>query len=89
MAEGTVDDDARGVVRVRVTWADGVVERSLERQIEIEDGRWALDEKLDADTLRSLRDRNSTVHSVIAFTGYLPERMRGEVHTFQIADFPG
>lgn len=87
LAEGTIVDRARGVVRLDLTWtqADGT-ERTLARSIEIEDGRWSLDEQLDEEVLASLGSRRGTVDSVIAYTGFLPERLRGEVHTFQVAD---
>lgn len=75
------------MVRLDLTWtrADGT-ERTLARSIEIEDGRWSLDEQLDEEVLASLGSRRGTVDSVIAYTGFLPERLRGEVHTFQVAD---
>ncbi|MCP9490107.1 MAG: hypothetical protein MSC31_09560 [Solirubrobacteraceae bacterium MAG38_C4-C5] len=85
MAEGTIASEARGVVRLRVEWFSGGRERSLVRQIEIEDGRWELDEELGRELLDSLTsDRTGEAHSVIAFTGYLPERQRGEIHTFRV-----
>jgi hypothetical protein len=85
MAEGTIASEARGVVRLRVEWFSGGRERTLMRQLEIEDGRWELDEKLGRELLDSLTsDRTGEAHSVIAFTGYLPERQRGEIHTFRV-----
>ncbi|MCP9490105.1 MAG: hypothetical protein MSC31_09550 [Solirubrobacteraceae bacterium MAG38_C4-C5] len=90
LAEGTIVDAARGVVRLDLTWTqrDGA-ERTLARTVEIGDGRWSLDEALGDEVLASLGDRRGTVDSVIAFTGLLPQRLRGEVHTFQVAGPPG
>jgi hypothetical protein len=82
---GAISDRARGLIRLRLLWQEGGEERSHAARARITGGRWSLDERLPADVAASLAARTGAVDSVVAFTGYLPARMRGEVHTFQVA----
>lgn len=84
--EGTiVEEEARGVVRFRMTWFSGGREQTHDARARIDDGEWEIDENLPEDAVRSLEAMEGEAHSVIAFTGYFPQRIRGEVHTFQVA----
>lgn len=82
---GAISDRARGLIRLRLLWQQGGEERSYGARARIARGRWSLDERLPADIAASLAARSGAVDSVVAFTGYLPARMRGEVHTFLVA----
>lgn len=83
--EGTIVEEARGVVRFRMTWLSGGQEREHTARARIDDGEWEIDEELPEEVVRSLEAMEGEAHSVIAFTGYFPQRIRGEVHTFQVA----
>jgi hypothetical protein len=83
--DGTIVEEARGVVRFRMTWFSGGQEREHTARARIGDGEWEIDEELPEEVVRSLKAMEGEAHSVIAFTGYFPERIRGEVHTFQVA----
>lgn len=84
-ASGTVLTRARGVVRVQITFdpATGPTE-TREFSAQIADGKYALDTALPADVLARIAARRGTVHSYTLFTGYLPQRMRGEMDAFQV-----
>lgn len=87
-AQGTIASRARGVVRVQLSWATAGEARSIELHARIRDGRWALDERLPADVREAIADRDGTVHSYTLFTGYLPERLRGEMQALEILPAP-
>lgn len=75
---GTISDDARGVVRIRYGYdeADGSV-KFLHFRARIKDGRWSIDERLTGEAAEGGQ-------LSIQFTGYLPERMRGEQTAKQV-----
>ncbi len=83
--DGTIAEEARGVVRFRMTWLSGGQERAHTARAQIDDGAWEIDEELPDDVAASLEAMEGEAHSVIAFTGYFPQRIRGEAHTFQVA----
>ena len=83
-ASGTVSEKARGVVRVQVQYDYLGQTRDLSYQARINDGRWAINEKLSPTVLLGIAARQGTVHSYTLFTGYLPRRMRGEMRSFQV-----
>jgi hypothetical protein len=87
-ARGTIAERARGVVRVQLDWVSQGRRESLEVNAQVEDGRWALSERLPDAVLRSIDQRSSSLHSYILFTGYLPERMRGEMRAYQVLAAP-
>jgi hypothetical protein len=68
---GTVVDSARGVVRVRMSYAkpDGST-AFLNWNAAIDDGRWSLSQALPAGVAAG--------HLSIQFTGYEPRNLRGE-----------
>jgi hypothetical protein len=83
-AAGTVAERARGVVQILIEYqADGGLQTHSARA-RIDDGAWELDERLPADVRRGIERREGTVHSYVAFTGYLPARVRGEFESFQV-----
>ena len=87
-AHGTISKRARGVVRVQFSWATGGRDRSLEVHARIRDGRWTLDEALPDAAMADIVRRDGTVHSYTLFTGYLPERLRGEMRSFEVVGAP-
>jgi len=87
-AQGTISKRARGVVRVQLSWATGGRDRSLEVHARIRDGRWTLDEALPDAAMADIVRRDGTVHSYTLFTGYLPERLRGEMRSFEVVGAP-
>jgi len=87
-AHGTISKRARGVVRVQLSWATGGRDRSLEVHARIRDGRWTLDEALPDAAMADIVRRDGTVHSYTLFTGYLPERLRGEMRSFEVVGAP-
>jgi hypothetical protein len=76
------------VVRVQLSWATGGRDRSLEVHTRIRDGRWTLDEALPDAAMADIVRRDGTVHSYTLFTGYLPERLRGEMRSFEVVGAP-
>lgn len=87
-ASGTVSRKARGVVRMEVQYLFLGETRTLKFRARIADGRWKLDEKLNDTALKEIVFRTGSVHSYTLFTGYFPERMRGEMRSYQILGDP-
>ncbi|MGH2899508.1 MAG: TolB family protein [Solirubrobacteraceae bacterium] len=83
-ARGTINGEARGVVRVQIQYvADGQT-RQLEYRAPISNGTWSLDEKLAQNVVDGIARRVGTVHSYTLFTGYMPRRIRGEMRSYQV-----
>ena len=85
-ASGRVSAKARGVVHVQleyVTRSDGrtVI---LKRSAPITRGRWRISSRLSPSLRDQITRRCGTVHSYTSFTGYLPQRLRGELHALQV-----
>jgi len=83
-AQGTISSQARGVVRLQVQYVVDGKTITLPFRGQIEGGRWSIDEKLSAAVQAAIARRTGTVHSYTLFTGYLPERMRGEMRSYQV-----
>ena len=83
-ASGTVNDRARGVVRVQLEYVVDNRTRTLQYNARIRDGRWSLNQQLSQTVRNEIARRTGTVHSYTLFTGYLPARMRGEMRSFQV-----
>ena len=89
-AAGAITRSARGVVRVQLEWvnrSDGSI-TIVERQGTIRNGRWGVRSQLPAGFLQQIENRCSTVQSFVAFTGYQPRLMRGEMRSFQVMPAP-
>ncbi len=88
VAAGSISDDARGVVRLQLSYQVNCVTRLLQFTGAISGGRWTIDAPLSAQALAEIAVRSGAVHSYTLFTGYLPERMRGEMRAFQVLGDP-
>jgi hypothetical protein len=90
-ADGTVTKKAKGVVRVQLEFvnsSDGLTV-TLERSATINSkGRWSLNAPLSPSLRAQIAARCGTLHSYVAFTGYLPENIRGESKSFQVLPAP-
>jgi hypothetical protein len=85
-AAGTTTNTARGIVRVQLEYvnrADGETV-TLQRSARIRNGRWSLNTKLASSTRTQIAQRCGTVHSYVLFTGYRQQRIRGEMHSFEV-----
>lgn len=89
-ASGTVSSRARGVVRVRVQYVNRAVGEivTIQRLAPISNGRWRLNTQLAPAILAIIATRCAAVHSYVLFTGYMPQRMRGEMRSFQVLPAP-
>jgi hypothetical protein len=87
-AQGTISSRARGVVRVQLDWVSGGQPRVLELRAPVQGGRWTLDQPLSPAIAQSIADRQGSLHSYVLFTGYLPQRMRGEMRSLQVLGDP-
>jgi virginiamycin B lyase len=87
-AEGTISRRARGVVRMQLAFDVEGETRTLRLRADIEDGRFAFDEALSQADQAALAARQTTVHSYTLFTGYFPERVRGEMRAFEVLPLP-
>lgn len=83
VAGGTVTPKARGVVRVQLVYQliNPATTRTVQFTAPISGGRYRLDTKL-SDTVAT--ERAGTVHSYVLFTGYLKQRIRGELRSYQV-----
>ena len=88
LAAGTIDADARGVVRLQLSYQFGCAARIVELRGVIADGRWSIDAPLTPATRAEISARIGAVHSYALFTGYLPARIRGEMRAFQVLGDP-
>lgn len=86
LARGSVTSRARGVVRVQLEYLTQSCQTvTVERQAQIgSDGRWRLDDPLSTTERLGIAARRGTVHSYTLFTGYFPERIRGEMRSFEV-----
>lgn len=89
-ASGTVASRARGIVRVQVQYINRVVGETVtvERRAPISNGRWSLNVQLPPAVLAIIAARCGTVHSYVLFTGYISQRMRGEMRSYQVMPAP-
>jgi hypothetical protein len=83
-ASGTVNERARGVVRLQLEYQFGCVVRILKFRGRIADGRWSINEALTTTQRAEIALRTGTVHSYTLFTGYFVRRIRGEMRAFQV-----
>ena len=83
-ASGTVNDRARGVVRVQLEYVAGGETKTHQFLAKIGDGRWSLNQKLSETVRNEIAQRTGTVHSYTLVTGYMAARMRGEMRSFQV-----
>lgn len=83
-ASGTVSTRARGVVRLQLEYDRGGNTVVLRYRARIRNGQWSLNAQLSAAQLAGIAQRRGTVHSYTLFTGYLQQRMRGEMRSFQV-----
>ncbi|MFP5363283.1 MAG: integrin alpha [Thermoleophilia bacterium] len=83
-AAGSVNELARGVVRVQLEYVHGSETKVLRVHAPISNGRWSVNHRLSAAQLAEIGQRIGTVHSYTLFTGYLQQRMRGEMRSFQV-----
>ncbi|HEV2752715.1 MAG TPA: serine protease, partial [Solirubrobacteraceae bacterium] len=83
-AKGTITSRARGLVRVGLSYVHQGTTRVVQRNARIKDGRWRLNVRLPDEDVARIRARTGTVQSTTAFTGYLPERLRGEARAFRV-----
>jgi len=87
VARGSVTSKAEGVVRVQIEYFDRTTGETvtLKRAATINaSGKWSLNAQLSAGILAQIANRCGTVHSYTQFTGYFPERIRGELRSFEI-----
>ncbi|HWC27471.1 MAG TPA: hypothetical protein VG474_12865 [Solirubrobacteraceae bacterium] len=83
-ASGTIDERARGVVRVQLQYVVAGEAHTREFKAQISDGRWSLNEPLSQTVRTAIAQRTGSVHSYTLFTGYMPRRIRGEMRSFQV-----
>jgi hypothetical protein len=86
-ASGTVTNRANGVVRVQLEYVSRTTGETttLQRNARIQDnGDWSLDSQLTQAIRTQIAGRCGTVHSYVLFTGYLPQRIRGEMRNFEV-----
>ena len=83
-ASGTISTQARGVVRVQIQYVNAGKTTTLQYATPIRSGRFSLNETLPAAVLGEIAARTGTLHSYTLFTGYIKERMRGEMRSFQV-----
>ena len=87
---GAITRSAKGVVRVSLEWVDsdtGTL-HVLERQALVRSGRWGIRYQIPSGVLSQIRNRCTTVHSYVLFTGYQPLFIRGEMRAFQVMPAP-
>ena len=89
-AAGAITKVAKGVVRLSLEWVDRNTGSLLvlERQALIRDGRWGIRYQIPPGVLSQIRNRCTTVHSYVLFTGYQPLFIRGEMRAFQVMPAP-
>jgi hypothetical protein len=88
-AAGTVSARARGIVRVEIAWIDarGAFAR-YSASATVRRGHWTLSATPPRATIASIAGRRGTLHSSIAFTGYRPAGVRGELVSYQVLGRP-
>jgi hypothetical protein len=83
-ARGTINDDARGVVRLQLQYVVDGETKTLRLRGEIDDGEWSIDEELSREVQQEIARRTGSVHSYTLFTGYFERRIRGEMQSFRV-----
>jgi Tol biopolymer transport system component len=83
-AQGTINDDARGVVRLQLQYVVDGETKTLRLRGEVDDGEWSLDEELSQEVQQEIARRTGSVHSYTLFTGYFERRIRGEMQSFRV-----
>ena len=84
-ASGEISQRARGVVRLQLLYEPpGDTTQTLELVATIKNGRYQFSETLPAELVTSIAARRGVVHSYILFTGYFPNRVRGEMSSFEV-----
>lgn len=87
-ASGTISHVARGVVRVQLEYFSNGATTTLQKNAQIVNGAWRLDEPLTAEQQAAIAQRRGTVHSYVLFTGYFKAKMRGEMRSFEVLGAP-
>ncbi len=82
--QGTISSAARGIVRVQLQYYSGGQTTTLEFHAPIANGSWSLTTTLTAAQQAAIGSRSGTLHSYILYTGYLPQKIRGEMDSFQV-----
>ncbi|MFP5362555.1 MAG: hypothetical protein ACLGI5_07475, partial [Thermoleophilia bacterium] len=86
IASGRISRRARGVVRLQLLYEPpGKQTRALKFSARIRNGRYRFDERLSANVLSEIARRRGVVHSYTLFTGYLGNRIRGEMSSFEVS----
>ena len=85
-ASGQISLRARGVVRLQLLYEPpgDTTTQTLELVTTIKNGRYQFNESLPAELVSSIAARRGVVHSYTLFTGYFPNRVRGEMSSFQV-----
>jgi hypothetical protein len=86
--QGTISAAAHGIVRVQLQYFSGGTTTTLEFHAGIVNGVWSLNTTLTAAQQAAIAARSGTLHSYILFTGYLPQKMRGEMDSYQVLGTP-
>jgi hypothetical protein len=81
---GTIARSARGVVRLQLEYTAGGTRVVRELRAPIRDGRWRIDTVLPPSVLVQIAQRSGTLHAYTLYTGFLPERIRGEMRSAQV-----
>jgi hypothetical protein len=81
---GTIARSARGVVRLQLEYTASGTRVVRELRAPIRDGRWRLDTVLPRSVLVQIAQRSGTLHAYTLYTGFLPERIRGEMRSAQV-----
>jgi hypothetical protein len=81
---GTIMPSARGVVRLLLEYTAGGTQVVRELRAPIRNGRWRLDTVLPRSVLVQIAQRSGTLHAYTLYTGFLPERIRGEMRSAQV-----
>ena len=70
--------------RQQLEYVHGNETKVLRLRAPLTDGRWSMNSQLSAAQLAEIGQRTGTVHSYALFTGYLQQRMRGEMRSFEV-----
>jgi hypothetical protein len=81
---GTVTRRARGVVRILIEFQSAGGVEQHQARARIKDGAWKLNERLPAEVNQAIEQRTGELHSYVTYTGSFPERIRGELKSFQV-----
>lgn len=90
-AAGAITRRAKGIVRVQLEWvngSDGSIGRYEQRGQIRAPGRWGVASPIPPGVLSQIRNRCSTLHSYVLFTGYQAANMNGEMLSYQVMPAP-